>query len=206
VCCATKRQVEIACPPDCHYLLNAREHPAAVVTRQRDRDLRFMMPHAEQLSEQAWRLLVVFQLVVRRHRAGALPPLGDATVAEAARTLAATLETSAKGIIYEHQAGSLPAQRLVIDLRTALDEVMKEIGPAAERDAAAALRALEDGAARAVTELANGSPSGVEYLDFLERLPRELEEMAPGEAGQAPLTGVDLTAPAGPAPSRIIMP
>ncbi|HYT73137.1 MAG TPA: hypothetical protein VEL79_00190, partial [Vicinamibacterales bacterium] len=36
-CCATKRLVEIACPPDCGYLSAARAHPAAVVQRQQDR-------------------------------------------------------------------------------------------------------------------------------------------------------------------------
>ena len=39
VCCATKRMVEINCPPDCPHLAAAREHPAAAVKRQQERSL-----------------------------------------------------------------------------------------------------------------------------------------------------------------------
>ena len=36
VCCGTKRQREIVCPPSCVYLSSAREHPAAVVQRRQE--------------------------------------------------------------------------------------------------------------------------------------------------------------------------
>jgi len=39
ICCGTKRLVEVPCPSDCGYLASAREHPPAVVVRQRQKDL-----------------------------------------------------------------------------------------------------------------------------------------------------------------------
>ena len=39
ICCGTKRLVEIQCPSNCAYLASAREHPAAVVRRQQERDV-----------------------------------------------------------------------------------------------------------------------------------------------------------------------
>lgn len=206
VCCGTKRIVEIACPADCGYLVSARAHPAAAVTRQRERDFRFVLPLLEKLPERSYQLLLLFQLVVKRHRKDALPPLADATVAEAAGTFAATLETAARGIIYEHQAPSIPAQRLVAELRAALDAASREAGrPGLERDAAAALRRLEQGARTAKAALGDEGAGGHghEYLDFLERLPAELAS-ASHETGER--EGSGLPPAASPASSRIILP
>ena len=50
VCCGTKRLVEIPCPDSCPYLASAREHPAAVVQRRQERDLRFFLPLVPQLT------------------------------------------------------------------------------------------------------------------------------------------------------------
>src|SRR5437867_2016399 len=50
VCCGTKRITEIACPADCGYLASAREHPAAVVRRQHERDLMAVLPTVRDLS------------------------------------------------------------------------------------------------------------------------------------------------------------
>ena len=52
----------------------------------------------------------------------------DADVADAAGALAATYETSARGVIYEHQTQSLPAERLRSELRAALMELGREGG------------------------------------------------------------------------------
>src|ERR687884_1465190 len=51
VCCGTKRQVEIDCPPTCAYLSAARAHPAAAVMRRREMDLRFVVPLLSDLSD-----------------------------------------------------------------------------------------------------------------------------------------------------------
>ena len=90
-------------------------------------------------------------------------------VADAAAALAATYETAGRGVIYEHQAGSLPAQRLLVDLGTAVAEIGRE-GRAriAERDAPFALRAIERGAC------AVGAEPGAGQRDYLELVGRVL--------------------------------
>jgi hypothetical protein len=170
VCCGTKRQVEVRCPADCGYLSRALAHPPAAVVRQRDRDARFIMPLVHELSELAYGLLLALQGAVKRYRRATVPPLIDADVAEAAGTLAATLETASRGIIYEHQAASLPAQRLVAVLRQLVDEATRGGGRPGqvEREAAVALRRIERAAGGAAKALGAG-PAG--YLDLLERLP-----------------------------------
>jgi hypothetical protein len=171
VCCATKRLVEIHCPPDCVYLSSAKAHPAAVVQRRQDRDLGFLLPLVASLSETQYRLVVLFQSVIVRHAAAAMPPLYDVDVADAAAAAAATLETSRKGIIYEHQAVSAPAQRLTADLRQVVDDIIKQNTTQQsriERDAAAALRQIEEGARGAERALA-GDEAPV-YLKMLGRI------------------------------------
>ena len=150
VCCGTKRLTEINCPPSCSYLSSARAHPAAVVQRRRERDYRFLLPLVAELSEQQYRLLLAFQAVTLKHAANTLPAPIDADVRDAAATLASTLETSQKGIIYEHQTASLPAQRLSGEYRGMLEEIQKP-GPVRglERDAAVVLRRMEQAAREA---------------------------------------------------------
>ena len=171
VCCGTKRQVEIRCPPTCSYLSSARAHPAAIVVRRREADIRFIGPLVQDLTQPQYGLMLFFQRVVLNHARGSLPPLIDEDVAAAAAAVAATLETARKGIIYEHQAGSGPAQRLVGELSRALGELSGEPGapPAAtvERDAAVALRRIESAARTAATAL-DGEPPV--FLSLLSRL------------------------------------
>jgi hypothetical protein len=168
VCCGTKRLVEIACPPDCPFLASAREHPPAAIARQRERDLHFAAPMVHKLSERAYRVLLVLQMVVKAHRRTAIPPITDADVADAAGTLASTLDTASRGIIYEHQAASLPAQRLVTEFREVLRRLGSEGGAGLERDAALALRRMERAAKDARSRL---EPTETAYLGFLDRLP-----------------------------------
>ncbi len=196
VCCGTKRLVEIHCPPDCTYLASARTHPAAAVQRKQERDLRFLMPILEGLSQTQSRLFVLFQSVIRRHRATAIPAINDEDAAQAAAALAATFETADRGIIYDHQAASLPAQRLATDLKAALEEVRTHAPPTLAREAAAALRRVERAAREAATELEAGETT---YLELIDRLMRDSEK--------APEGGDDERVEAsGPAPSRLILP
>ena len=171
VCCGTKRLVEIRCPPSCPYLSSAQQHPAAVVQRRRERDMGFFLPLVTDLSEAQYRLLLYFQAIAARHAIGAIPALLDQDVAEASNALAGTLETAGKGIIYEHQAASIPAQRLVAALREGLTELTREAGsqtPRLERDAAVALRRMEHGAKTAAATLA-GDDHPV-FLSVLSRI------------------------------------
>jgi hypothetical protein len=152
----------------------------------------------ENLPDRAYQLALVFQSVVRSHRKGSLTPLSDAEIADAAGVFAATLETASRGIIYEHQAATMSAQRLVGAFKAALAEVGKGGGSALEREAALALRRIEDGAKRARESL-DDSPTA--FLEFLDRLPAELDaalretDEQPAEATAAPESA-----------SRIILP
>jgi hypothetical protein len=146
MCCGTKRIVEIHCPADCPYLAAARTHPPAVVQRQQELDRSLLLPLLHGLSERQARLFLMFGAVAARHQGDALQKPHDDDIAQAAGALASTLETAGRGIVYEHQPASLPAARLLSDLKAMLDDVMKNAGTALERDAAVALRRLEQGA------------------------------------------------------------
>jgi hypothetical protein len=117
------------------------------VQRRRERDFAFVLPVIQDLSEKQYRLLLAFQAVILKHTAAALPSPIDTDVRDAAGTLASTLETARKGIIYEHQTASVLAQRIAGELRALLAEIEREApAPALERDAATALRRIEHGA------------------------------------------------------------
>lgn len=200
-CCGTKRLTEIACPPTCAYLSSARTHPPAVALRRQERDLQFLLPMVGDLSEPQMGLFLMFQAVAVEHARAALPPVYDEDVANAAAAAASTLETSQRGIIYEHQAPSLPAERLKAAMTAALTDVPRDDGAAArrlERDAAVALRRLERGARTAETALVGDDPP-----IFLKLLGRLAENMRGSQAGTAGEPGVE--APEAPR-SRLIIP
>jgi hypothetical protein len=194
-CCGTKRQKEIACIPSCIYLGNAEAHPPAVVQRQRERDLPMLVQMIEGLTAQQGEALSLLQARIRMHRTAAIPPLHDSDVADAMKALASTLETAARGILYEHQAVSVPAMRLQQGLREVLAELAEHergrtLGPAA---LAPVLRRIETMVERASRHFAPASDTA--FLDFLERVGRPLEPHADGPAGDAE-----------PAAPRIILP
>jgi hypothetical protein len=135
---------------------------------------------------------VLLQSLTVKHADAAVPSLNDDDVANAAAAAAATLETARKGIIYEHQAVSVPAQRLSSEYGRAIADVIAKNSShqsRLERDAAAALRKLEHGARTAATAM-----KGDEEPVFLRLLARVLQ---PGQAGDE--------APADAAPSGLIV-
>jgi len=192
VCCATKRQVEINCPPDCIYLSSARSHPPAVVQRRQERDLSFLLPLISDLTDSQYRLVLLFQSAAVKHAQGAMPSVEDVDVADAASAVAATLETARKGIIYEHQAVSAPAQRLTTELRGVLAELIAQ-NPSQqariERESAVALRRLEQGARTALAALPGDEPPV--YLKLLNRM------MSGSPAGADRSSGAETTTASG---------
>ncbi len=169
-----------------------------MIQRRQEQDLRFFLPLVSDLTEGQFHLLLFLQTTVVRHAAGAVPPLLDLEVAEAAGALAATLETAGKGIIYEHHATSMPAQRLAAEFRRALAELMADAGAAqrsVERDVALAARRLEQGAKTAAKALPADEPPV--YLRLLGRL------MSQRESHQGPDDALE--SPASPG-SRLIIP
>src|SRR5258705_7575884 len=123
VCCGTKRLTKIQCPDDCVYLTSAREHPAAVVKRQQEHDVAILLPTIQGLTERQYQLFFLFQSLISRHTPEGFTRLLDDDVAEAAASVAATLETAARGVIYEHAAQSLPAPRLAPAMTTMLPQM-----------------------------------------------------------------------------------
>jgi hypothetical protein len=165
VCCGTKRLVEINCPADCPHLAASREHPAAVVRRQQEEDVASLMPSMAGLTERQHQLFFLFQSVIARSKPDGLARLTDEDVAEAASACAATIETAAKGVLYEHSPAALPAQKLAGEFRTLLAQVREHGATVYDREAAIALRAIERGA-RGLTR--PGEPTA--YLTLMGRL------------------------------------
>jgi hypothetical protein len=175
-CCGTKRLKEIACPPDCQYLVTARAHPPAAVLRQRERDLPLLASLLNGLNEMQGDLLSLLTAHVRRARVGAIPPLRDEDVWEAAAALASTLETAARGIVYEHQPASIPALRLMRDWQQALAEIERRGQTLRPTFVAPVLRRLEQLARDAASTLhvaeVDGQAVEMAFLDFLDRVMR----------------------------------
>ncbi|MGE5246653.1 MAG: hypothetical protein ACM3SQ_20685 [Betaproteobacteria bacterium] len=191
VCCGSKRLGEIQCTPDCAYLASSREHPPAAAVRRQERDVAALVHIARDLNERQSKLLFVVAAFLLRYTPPELQPLIDDDVAEAAAALAATLETSVRGVIYEHRSASLPAERLAGALRPLLAEAGKGGGTAFERDAAVVLRRIEE----AAREPHGGEPeSRRTFLDLLARVIRRDE------------SGGDEAPPREPEPPRLIVP
>jgi hypothetical protein len=142
VCCGTKRLVEINCPSDCVWLASAREHPPAAAVRQQQRDRSLLMPLMLDFTERQAELFFLVASFIVRYEPPELHPLFDEDVAEGVGALASTFETASRGVIYEHRAASLPAERLSAALKPALAEMGRGFGSAFERDAAGVLRRL----------------------------------------------------------------
>jgi hypothetical protein len=158
--------VEINCPADCVHLTATREHPAAIVRRQQERDVAVLLPNIRHLTERQHQLFFLFQTAITRHQPDGFARLNDDDVAEAAATVAATLETASRGVIYEHSAQSPVAQRLGKELQATLEQMRQQGATVYDREAAIALRAIEQGARDART--ADSTPTA--YLELMARL------------------------------------
>jgi hypothetical protein len=180
VCCGTKRLVEIACPSTCVYLGSAQRHPAAVVKRQQEHDITMLMTTLGRVSERQLQLFFVIHTFIARFQ----PPPGltglsrvsDADVADAAGALAASFETAARGVLYEHPAGSMVGEALRRELKTFLAELGKGGGSRFEREASEVLRGIERGARHDAPGL---EPGELAYLTLVARV---LQERPPAAA------------------------
>jgi len=90
----------------------------------------------------------------------------DDDVAEAAAAMASTLETAARGVIYDHTAQSPPAQRLATEMKAMLAEMREQGVTVYDREAALVLRAIEKGA----RETRKVEPGDAVYLTLMARL------------------------------------
>ncbi|HXE81450.1 MAG TPA: hypothetical protein VNK41_11900 [Vicinamibacterales bacterium] len=187
ICCGTKRLVEIRCPDTCTYLQSARQHPAAVVKKQTERDFAALAPTMRELTERQQRIAVLLLGTVAAEAAiEALDRLEDEDVVAAARALAGTLETALRGVIYEHRPSSGPALRLWTAWKGLVGELARGGGPSVERDAAAALRGIERGVP-AGTKLLEADRRA--YVNLVRRMirpaPTDPADAAPEPAGSS---------------------
>lgn len=192
VCCATKRLVDIACPSDCAHLSAAREHPAAVVKRQQERDVALLLPVIRHLTERQHQLFFVFQTVIARHTPEGFARLNDDDVADAAAAVAATLETSARGVIYEHAAQSPLAQRLGTELTAVLEEMRQHGATVYDGEAAIVLRAIEQGARETRSRAGAGATAYLDLVGRLLQLNRAPQGTAAGASPAKPASSIVL--------------
>mgnify|MGYP001259858378 CR=1 FL=1 len=171
ICCGTKRITEIDCPKNCTYLQSANAHPPAIVQRQQQRDLRFLLPVFRGLTERQHQILFLLQtfLVTGNHN---VQSIDDSDIEEAARALANTYETADRGIVYDHSATGVNAQRLAIEFKNMLQSKQSEGLRLSDRDLAAAFRRLEAAAKDAEKALADDRNDRA-YLDLLKRMLKE---------------------------------
>ena len=168
--------------------------------RQRERDLPVLASLLNGLNERQGDLLALFASHLRRARVGAIPPLRDEDVREAAAALAATLETAARGIVYEHQPASVPAMRLMRGWQETLAEIERRGGQGLRPTVVApVLRRLEELAREVVNTLGPG-PDGIPQTSFLDFLDRVLRAQANAEADQPTMIAK------GDTPSGLIIP
>lgn len=181
VCCGTKRLTEIACPSDCTWLASAREHPPASAVKRQQHDLSLLVQFMRDFSERQSQLFFLIQTFFNEYKPSELQPLIDDDVAEGAAALAATYETSSRGVIYEHRPSSLAAERLMTALKPLLNEAGKGLGSAFERDAAVVLRRIGEAVAAAGT---NDPGNRRAYLALVARVIRRRGEPSTGTSGE----------------------
>jgi len=185
VCCGTKRLVQIQCPPDCVYLTTARDHPPAALVRRQQQDLGLLVHFMRDLNDRQSQLFFLVTTFLVQYQSPELQPLIDHDVAEAGAAMAATLETSARGVIYEHRPASLPAERLMNALKPVLAQAGGRGGTPFERDAAVVMRRVEE-AAREVRSRDESNRRA--FLDLLGRVLRRKDDGAepPAEKPEGP--------------------
>jgi hypothetical protein len=167
-CCATERQVRIACPDDCRHLVAAQTHPAAQVRRQQESDVTLLMAAVgHRFSEAELQVFFLLASQVVRYRPESLAPLHDDDIADAATAMAGTLEAAAQGLVAHLTGGTTVSE----GLRRSFDEMVallgQQGGPAVAPMAARVLRGLAQGA-QALRTTAPADP--VAFLTLLRRV------------------------------------
>jgi hypothetical protein len=139
------------------------------VRRRQEQDVSELLPTIRHLTERQYQLFFLVQSVIARFRPAGLSRLVDSDVAEAAAAVAATLETSARGVIYQHTPPGVPAQALATELTATLARIREQGATIYDHETAVVLRAIEKGA-RPAQGPAGPDTNDTRYLDLLARL------------------------------------
>ena len=134
--------------------MSAREHPAAVVRRRQERDVSRLLPTIRHLTERQYQLFFLFHTLIAQHKPKGIARLVDSDIAEAASALAATLETAARGVIYEHTPQAPPAR------------IREQGATVYDHETVVVLRAIERGA----LEVKAPDEGDAAYVDLISRL------------------------------------
>jgi hypothetical protein len=165
VCCGTKRQVEIDCPPDCTYLTGAHAPGWDGRESDRRRDWMRLAPAVERLGQDE--AAIFFYLLAGMVKiANRLRDTDDAQWLEAVTALRKTAETRGSGLVYEHAAEGFRSKELVREMNDVLTPPGQDRPVADERVLQAALRALEDGLT--ATRRENAGPAA--FLETARRM------------------------------------
>ena len=120
------------------------------------------------MTERQLQLFFLIQTFIARFEPQGLAPLIDSDVAAAAGALAATYETRASGVLYEHRTeSSSVAEALRKELAVFLEELGKGGGSRFEREAAGVLRGIERGARHQPDGIGTGD---LAYLTLIARV------------------------------------
>jgi len=158
-----------------------------MVRRQNEADLALLLPTIQKLTERQHQLFFLFQSVIARHRPGGFARLIDRDVAEAVASVAATLETAAKGLIYEHPAPTAVASALAAELSALIQQIRAEGATVYDREAAMALRAIEEGA----QTIGGAAGAADAYLNLVGRL-LQVNRAAESQGSGAPPSSIIL--------------
>jgi hypothetical protein len=160
--------------------------------KRQQHDLSLLVQFMRDFSERQSQLFFLVQTFVNEYTPPELQPLIDDDVVEATAALAATFETSARGVIYEHRPTSLAAERLMTALKPLLAEAGKGLGSAFERDAAVVLRRIGEAVAAA---RADDPGNRRAYLALVARVVRRRGEPAADSPEEPESQGTRLIVP-----------
>lgn len=146
-----------------------------------------LLPTIRHLTERQYQLFFLLHTLIARHKPQGLTRLVDSDIAEAAAALAATLETSARGVIYEHTAQSPPAQALGTEMKAMLAQMREQGATVYDRETAIVLRAIERGA----REVKAPDEGDAAYIGLIARL-LQVSESPPSPRGAAPASALIL--------------
>jgi len=156
-----------------------------------------LTPGLAGLSEPRQQLLLFSLTLIDRFKGDSLDAANDGDIVSAAGALASTYETAVRGLIYEHRADSVPAQRIAEGIRELFDQLGRGRPSGFAADAAAVLRRIEE-RARTIQQLAASNPRA-----FLELAGRVARRLGAPEAGTRPADGQGAAPATG---SSIILP
>jgi hypothetical protein len=126
-----------------------------------------LAPAITRLSEARQQLFLFTLTLINRFKGEGLDAAADADVVSAVEALAATYETASRGVIYEHRAERLAAQRMAGGLRGVLEDLGKDRPSGFAIDVAEVLRQIAD-RVRAVQRLSPSDPRA--FLQLAGRL------------------------------------